>query len=160
MRRRGSLTVLCLGLTLPVCLHAEPSADCEPFDERFAATTFEVAAADPGVEPAARNPAEGPIVSLPAAPSVSPDPPKGEALLALPKKPDGSLPADFRLGEGARIAESYFSPILCATVARVVGDEAAPPETLVAGVPDSATVVANSVYVSAQDEVTPAPAPW
>ena len=41
----------------------------------------------------------------------------------------------------------------------MVGDEAAPPETLVAGVPDSATVVANSVYVSAQDEVRPAPAP-
>jgi thermitase len=141
--------------------HAEINEDCGPFEERYANDTFQVAAADPGLEPASASGAqtEGPIVTLPAAPAISPDPPGGEALLALPKGPDGSLPTDFELGEGAKIVESFFSPILCATVARVVGAEGAAPETLVAGVPDGATLVANSVYVSAQEAVTPAPAP-
>ena len=145
-----------------VSAHAETDEGCGPFEERYANTTFQVAAADPGLEPA-RSPGsqvvEGPIVTLPEPPAISPDPPGGEALLALPKGPDGSLPSDFALGEGAKIVESFFSPVLCATVARVVGPEGAAPETLVAGVPDSATVVANSVYVSAQEVVTPAPTP-
>lgn len=157
--RRGSLAVLLAGLMAPVYAQAETDADCGPFDERYATTTFQVAAADPGLEPAGKAPTKGPIVTLPAAPAISPDPPSGEALLALPKSPDGSLPTDFELGPGAKVVESFFSPILCATVARVVGAEGAAPETLVAGVPDSATVVANSVYVSAQEAVTPAAKP-
>jgi len=143
-----------------VSARAETDAGCGPFEERYAAATFEVAAADPGLEPSrSASAVEGPIVTLPAPPTILPDPPAGEALLALPKGPDGSLPSDFELGEGAKIVESFFSPILCATVARVVGVEGAAPEALVASVPDSATVVANSVYVSAQEAVTPAPTP-
>jgi subtilisin family serine protease len=44
-------------------------------------------------------------------------------------------------------------------VARVVGTPAASPRDLVPGVPDTATVVPNTLYVTAQAEVAAAPAP-
>lgn len=155
--RLGSLTVLLLGLLGAASAHAEAD-ECGPFDERFANTTFETAAAtDPGLVPSEQA-SLGPIVTLPIPPTLSPVPPAGEALLALPKGPNGELPQDFVLGDGARVAESFFSPVLCATVARVVGDPQAPPESLFAALPATGTVVANSVYVSAQ-AAAPTPVP-
>ncbi|MGH0035001.1 MAG: S8 family serine peptidase [Myxococcota bacterium] len=69
------------------------------------------------------------------------------------------MPTDFELGPGAHVATSYWSPVLCATVARVVGPPGASPEALVTQLPESAVLAANEVYVTAAPEVTPAPAP-
>lgn len=80
----------------------------------------------------------------------------GEALLALPKLPDGSLPRDFELGPGASIAESYWSAVLCATVARIVGPKSARPQELVQGLPDSALLVPHTRYSGAADLETEA----
>jgi subtilisin family serine protease len=70
----------------------------------------------------------------------------GEALLALPKGPGGGIPTDFALAPGARIVASFFSPVLCATVARVVGPPGAAPEALFTRLPDEALVVPHSLY--------------
>jgi len=85
----------------------------------------------------------------------------GEALLALPKGPGGAIPSDFELGPGARVAESFFSPVLCATVARIVGPGGSGPATLVSRMPDGAIAVAHHVYRTAGASVRllGAPAP-
>ena len=80
-----------------------------------------------------------------------------EALLALPKGGGGKLPSDFELGDGAEIAESFFSPVICATVARVTGPPGATLAELVTVVPESSVVVANDVYASAAGEIRPLP---
>ncbi len=140
---------------------AEPDApgeaSCEPFEgeQRFA--QLALASEEPGVEPADPESAAiagqgGRIVTLPSAGGgrdagqVS-----GEAILALPK--GGSR--EFELGAGARVAESYWSPVLCATVARVKGPEGAAPEELVPKSPDTAALVPNHVYSTAAGEVAP-----
>jgi subtilisin family serine protease len=129
---------------------------CPPFDEPRPVVL--AAGSEPGLapEPAAEG---GAIVSLPESPSITDTAEPGEALLALQRRADGSLPSDFELAPGARIAESYFSPLLCATVARVVGPPDALPSALVPVVPDTAAVVPNSVYVTTADEVAQATAP-
>ncbi|MFK7896243.1 MAG: S8 family serine peptidase [Myxococcota bacterium] len=76
-----------------------------------------------------------------------------EALLALPKDGSGNLPSDFELGQGATIAESFFSPVICATVARVTGPPGASMNELVTVVPESSLVVANDVYASAAADI-------
>jgi subtilisin family serine protease len=72
----------------------------------------------------------------------------GEALLALPKQPDGSIPTDFVLAPGAKVAGSFFSPILCATIARVTGPGGGP-DALFESLPDGAIAVPHHVYRTA-----------
>lgn len=137
---------------------AEPT--CGPFAERYPSVPGLAVAAEQGVTPGKAGAARGgAIVSLPEPPEVDSRTPSGEALLALPKAADGSIPTNFELAPGAHIAASFFSPVLCATVARVVGPAKASPRELVPSVPDTATVVPNTVYVTAQAEVVPASKP-
>ncbi len=75
--------------------------------------------------------------------------PGGEALLVLPKDATGRIPLDFQLAPGARIVSSRFSPVLCATVARVEGAADAQPGELFDRIPESAVVVPNSGYRTA-----------
>jgi len=118
------------------------------------------ARAEPGVVPSQRTSAgagPGEIVPL-ASPAPAParaDGLPGEALLVLPKGPDGTVPTDFALAAGARVAASFFSPVLCATVVRVVGPADRDPAALVAMAPPSAVTVPNDVYHGAQADVTP-----
>jgi hypothetical protein len=110
---------------------------------------------EPGLAPA-RPPPEAPPGLTRLAPAPAGDVPlavPGEALLAFPKRPDGSLPSDYQLGPGARIAASFFSPLLCATVARIVGPAGASPAELVPGVPEGGLVEANHVYQTAATRV-------
>ncbi|MGH0028739.1 MAG: S8 family serine peptidase, partial [Myxococcota bacterium] len=154
---RASGGVLLAGLLLGTSARAEDAAGCAPFDEAYGAE-LQIARAEAvePVAPATGGARPGAIVTLPAAPALSPEEPAGEVLLALPKDAAGALPDGTELGPGARVAESFFSPVLCATIARVVGPEDADARALVPGVPDTATVVPNSVYFTAQAEVTAA----
>jgi subtilase family protein len=102
--------------------------------------------------------AEGPIVSLTeSGEDKIAQQAGGEALLVLPKRPDGSIAHGYRLAPGARIVDSFWSPVLCATIARVVGDPLSDPYDLVAKLPSDAAVAPNHVYTSAADQVKPAP---
>jgi subtilisin family serine protease len=75
-----------------------------------------------------------------------------EVLLMLPKRADGTVDTDgLELAPGARIASSYFSPLICATLSVVVGPPGTPASELVRGLPDDALVVENSVYEGAAD---------
>lgn len=70
-------------------------------------------------------------------------------LLALPRTPAGDLgEADLTLAPGARVQASFWSPVLCATVARIEGPPGTPPDTLVAQLPAGATVAPDTVYTS------------
>lgn len=101
-----------------------------------------------------RQPEKGHIVGLPDADPRAEAPNRpSEALLALPKDAGGAIPGGFQLGTGARIAQSYFSPVICSTVARVEGPPGAGLDQLVTVVPDGAIVVDNTVYASASAEV-------
>lgn len=82
---------------------------------------------------------------------------ESEALLALPKNASGGIPTDFELGPDAKIAQSFFSPVICATVARVTGPPGTTLDQLVTVVPETGIVVPNDVYASAAAELTPAP---
>ena len=119
-------------------------------------------ARDPGVTSSAvGSAAEGPgeIVRLAAPGSTSESQASGddgepsEAILALPKDEAGQIPTDFELGAGAEIRDSFFSPVLCATLARVTGPPGATLEQLVAVVPDGSALVRNDVYASASTEI-------
>jgi len=129
--------------------------DCGPIGPDDAAVG--AAPSEPGVLPSQDGVDGGPgaIVPLPATPAPSEALGTGEALLALPKGPDGQVPTEFELAPGAAVAASFFSPVLCATVVRVVGPAGAAPSALVASAPESAVTVANDVYVSAQAELRP-----
>lgn len=81
------------------------------------------------------------------------DAPPSEAILALPKNEAGQIPSDFELGPGTEIRQSFFSPVICATVARVAGPPGATLEQLVTVVPDGSALVPNDVYASASSEV-------
>ncbi len=146
-------------LAFPAVAAEEP---CGPFP--VAAAAVETAAADAGsaeggVAPSrGERPAGGAIVSLPAG-SAAPaeQPAAGEALLAFPKRPDGTLATDYALGSGVRIAESYWSPVLCATVARVVGPPGASLAELVPRAPTGGAVAPHDRYRTAGVTVRPAP---
>lgn len=101
--------------------------------------------------------AQGSIVPLaePAPPPAGAPVVSGEALLALPKSKSGKVPDDFVLAPDARIAESYFSAVLCAAVLRVVGPEGSSPAALVPRVPETAVAVPHHVYRSAGVAVRP-----
>lgn len=120
------------------------------------------ARAEPGVvpsQPGGVSAGPGAIVPLPSPTTATarsrPNEVAGEALLVLPKGADGTVPTDFALAAGARVAASFFSPVLCATVVRVIGPPGREPAALVAQAPDGAITVPNHLYVAAQGEVRP-----
>ena len=129
----------------------------------FAASASAVSAGpveEAGVSASAASDEYGSIVPLPArtpqaTTSSSNDP--SEAILALPKNEAGQIPDDFELGPGASITDSFFSPVICATVARVAGPPGASITELVTVVPEGSAIVPNDVYASAAAEVSPAP---
>jgi len=79
----------------------------------------------------------------------------GEALLVLPKGAGGKLDTDFELAPGATIADSYWSPVLCATVVRVSGPPGTPAEKLVTKRPRGSRLSANKRYVPSATTVRP-----
>ena len=85
--------------------------------------------------------------------------PEGEApsvLLILPKGVDGAIAAEgLELGPGARVVESRFSPLLCATVARVSGAPGTAPASLIVRLPKDAAAVQDDAY-SPEGERDPA----
>jgi hypothetical protein len=176
VRFSGALVCTLAVLLAPPSV-AKEEAPCGPF-EAGPTGIVELAAdrtvRDPGIQAptsdgAAHDP--GSIVPLPgAAPGTASDEPAdseatagdaaatgraSEALLALPKNAAGAIPTDFELGPGAAIAQSFFSPVICATVARVTGPPGSTLDQLVTVVPDTGIVVPNDVYASAADELTP-----
>ncbi|MEM7409433.1 MAG: S8 family serine peptidase [Myxococcota bacterium] len=115
--------------------------------------------ADPGV--AASRPGTGPIITLPEAPpSDVAQQVAGEALLVVPKRGDGSLADGYTLAGGTRVVDSYWSPLLCATVARLAGAEDAAPGDLVDSLPDDVGIVPNHVYTTAAERVVPVDDPY
>jgi subtilisin family serine protease len=130
---------------------------CGPF-EVVPGGTQPAECREPGVAPSDRGAAGADFVRLPAA--VAPEhrlSRGGEALLALPKGTDGSLPEGLELAQGARVVSSYFSPVLCATVARVRGVDDAAPDELIEELPTGAAVVPNHLYLPAATEIEPLP---
>ncbi len=169
---RAGLAVVLLGLVLarveaegapPVsasAVAAGDDADCGPIGVDDAVLVS--ARAEPGVVPSQQQGAStgpGEIVPLPAPPAATlrANEVAGEALLVLPKGADGAIPTDFELAPGAAVAASFFSPVLCATVVRVIGPPDRDPATLVARAPDGAVATPNHIYVPAQAEVRPLP---
>jgi hypothetical protein len=113
---------------------------------------------EPGVMGSHVGVAEGPIVSLTEEPNEKvAQQARGEALLVLPKRPTERSRHGYKLARGARIADSFWSPVLCATIARVVGDPLTDPYDLVAKLPSDAAVAPNHIYTSAARSVKPAP---
>jgi subtilisin family serine protease len=82
---------------------------------------------------------------------------EGEALLILPKRADGSIATNFVLSEGASVAASAWSPILCATLVLVVGPTGLSPAQLVTSVPPGALVIPNHRYHASATNLHPAP---
>ncbi|HIE61180.1 MAG TPA: hypothetical protein EYQ02_05840 [Microbacterium sp.] len=95
----------------------------------------------------------GTIVRLPTATSGPSRATESGAILALAKNEAGEIPSDFELGKGAEIRESFFSPVICATVARVAGPAGATIEQLVTVVPEGSALVRNDIYSSASTEI-------
>ncbi len=155
--RRTGRTLLPLVAALGLAAHgARAETDdeeaCGPFEREPVAPV--VVMAESGVVSSGGG-AGGEIVELPRGSGPPPSPTAGEALIALPKGPDGTVPTNFRLAPGATVAESFFSPVICATVVRVIGPRAAAPESLVASVPDTGLVVPNHLYSTAATEPRP-----
>jgi len=152
---RGSAVV---GAAASLCLLATPVA-AEPGCPRpgsLAASPDPVGAscAEAGILPseaAARGVAQSPELTRLPRPALPPLPATlaGEALLALPVSGPGATPPPFELGAGAQVAESYWSPLLCAVVARIVGDASARPDELVPDVPEGGRVTAHHLYRTA-----------
>lgn len=151
---------------------AQDESLCGPFESPDAAA-YEVARAEVEIrEQGVTAPAidsggptdPGAIVRLEAARSGSAEASskstdESEAILALPKNEAGQIPDDFELGAGAEIRESYFSPVICATVARIAGPPGATLEQLVSVVPEGSALVPNDIYASASTEVRPVAEP-
>ena len=151
-------------LAAPVGHADEASSLCGPFAGPYQVAAADVEAAERAASrsgvtapAAAGQGGAGEIVNLPAntpgavAQSAQRE---SEAVLALPKDGAGQIPTDFELGVGARVSRSFFSPVICATVAKVVGPPGATLEQLVTVVPDTSIVVANDVYATAASELT------
>ena len=137
---------------------AGDASDCGPIGADDAVLVS--ARAEPGVvpsQPGRASAGPGEIVPLPApaATTQRANEVAGEALLVLPKGADGAVPTDFELAPGATVAASFFSPVLCATVVRVIGPPDRDPAALVARAPDGAVTAPNHIYVAAQTEVQP-----
>ncbi len=109
-----------------------------------------------GVAPSAlATPPTGSFATLPSAPAALFAGERGEVLLALPKLASGAVAADFKLAPGARVASSYFSPVLCSTLVRIVGAPDADPAALIRSAPTGSAVVRNDVYRTAAAELRP-----
>lgn len=152
------LGALVPGLAPGAARTAEADAGgCGPFGpetEVAAATGAPATEASPGSGPSGRE-LPAPAPSGPSAQDAAP-----ERLLVLPRTPAGDLgEAELALGPDARIVDSFWSPLVCATVARVVGAPGSGPEELVAAAPSGAAVVPNDVYTSAAEPAAPADAP-
>jgi subtilisin family serine protease len=126
--------------------------ECPPFESTPLGPRASVT--DPGVEPSAAKRGKQAVVPLAAGGGTS-QAHLGEALLAFPKQISGKAAADFELAPGARVASSYFSPILCSTVVRVVGPPGADVAALVRRTPKGVALVRNDVYRTAATELRP-----
>lgn len=103
---------------------------------------------------------DGRIVRLPSEglPGPAPATIPGEALLVLPKLENGELAQDFTLAPEARILDSFWSPVLCATLVRIGGPDDATPEQLVPRAEPPAVVLPHPRYRTSATETKPAPA--
>ncbi len=154
--RRGAVAGLVLWSLFASGSARAAEADCPaPGSLRWSGTARpDPACGEAGIAPS-RPPEAAPrprpeIGRLPAG-AVASLPPAlgGEALLALPVARPGARPPPVELGPGARVAESYWSALLCAVVARVVGAAAATPEELVPHLPEGALRTPHSLYRTA-----------
>jgi subtilisin family serine protease len=145
----------------PLSAAAQPSQRCGPFDSP-AAPGATGRSSEPGLIPGTQRPPRsgegGTIVELPgeAAEAHSQRLP-GEALLALPVGVDGSVPTDFELRPGSRIVAAFFSQVLCASIALLVGPRDAEPSEFILNLPEGAIVVPHHVYTTAAAESDPLP---
>lgn len=117
---------------------------------------------EPGIGPggsrAAGSSTRGEIVPLPAAAEPrSVDAIEGEALVLIPRSSDALV--GLRLAPDARIVESFWSPVLCSTMVRVVGPVHLSPRELIAAAPAGAHISPNLRYMTAATEVRPLIAP-
>ncbi|HVH06013.1 MAG TPA: S8 family serine peptidase, partial [Myxococcota bacterium] len=166
--RKGLIALAFLLLANAFAFRAVADENCEPFAEPYPAAGTRAAPAshEGGIVPSASAPAQGSakasgpgaIVPLPVsagrgAPAVG-----GEVLLALPKRPDGSMPTNFQLGPGVTVAEHYWSPVLCATIARLVGPPGATVAEIVPRVPPGAAAARHDRYSTAGVALRAAPA--
>ncbi|MBK7950875.1 MAG: S8 family serine peptidase [Deltaproteobacteria bacterium] len=166
-RRATALAAIAFAFTgafaaLAVAEEAPPCGPFEAGETRIVQLAADRTLRDPGVQAtgaADGSSAQGSIVPLPGSLAEEPGTAdESEALLALPKNAAGGIPTDFELGPDAKIAQSFFSPVICATVARVTGPPGSTLDELVTVVPETGLVVPNDVYASAAAEVVPAPA--
>lgn len=141
--------------------HAADAA-CEAFSLSAAAGAADASSTAsvldaPGVRPAAVPPAterlarnesvDGAIIRIPEGRQPSgTSRVSGEVLLVLPKLPSGELADDFTLGPDARIVDSFWSPVLCATLVRVRGPRDATAQDLVPHAAPPAVVLPHSRY--------------
>lgn len=147
----------------PLAALAEANTACGPFPASaarpVAAPAESASSGAAGVQPGVAPGGPGAIVPMPAetaAGAAGAAAPPSEAILALPKDAAGAISSEFELGQGVEITESFFSPVICATVARVSGPPGMPLDQLVPVVPEGSAVVANDVYALVAAEVTPA----
>jgi subtilisin family serine protease len=164
-----ALAALVFALVAAAPLRAAAERPCP---ELQLASLLEVASASEGAPPAPANGTfgilpsprrpdrgdaeQGHIVALPELQAGDDlGPADGEALLVLPKGPNDLLPDGFELGPGARIARSFWSPVLCSTVVHVVGPRDASLAALVPKVPDTAELVPNRRYHTVAMDVRP-----
>ena len=128
--------------TIALPVYAQDEAGCGPFSD------------DPETT-AAAGPTGSPEATSSDATTSS------EIVVVLPRLDDGSVgAADLELGDGATIAESRWSPVLCATMVRIVGPPGADPTSLIVAVPSGAAAVPNDVYrTAATPEGPQAPSP-
>lgn len=133
---------------------AEPelAPECPPFEATPLSTPTPLR--ELGIAPS-RGPEGRGLAALPTAALAPSSTPRGEALVALPKRADGKVGADLELAPGAHVAGSYFSPILCSTVVRVVGPRDVDADALVRRAPTGSAVVRNDVYRTAATELRP-----
>jgi hypothetical protein len=162
--RKGLIPLAFLLIANLFALSAEADENCEPFAEPYpgAGAPAAVASREGGIAPSKANAAQGgdhgAIVPLAPAAQHAAAPIGGEVLLALPKRTDGSMPTDFQLGPGVRVAEHYWSPVLCATIARLVGPPGATVAQIVPRVPAGAAAARHDRYSTAGVAIRPAPA--
>lgn len=145
-----ALVVAACLLGTPLVAFAGDESLCGPFTpgaSKQAVTSL----SEPGIRAGDARGDLGSIVPLPASGAVDAPLAGGpsEAILALPKDASGNLPTDLELAPETRIAGSYWSPVVCATVARIAGPPGTPIERLVTVLPEGSALVPNDVYASA-----------
>jgi subtilisin family serine protease len=156
-------------LAAPRTVAAE--SNCDAFSLSAAAAEAGGAAAGaldtPGVQPSKqqhvdeklleKGSVDGSIIAIPGGARTSVmNRVAGEALLVLPKLPNGELANDFTLGPDAKIVDSFWSPVLCASLVRVRGPRDAQPADLVPRVAPPAVVLPHARYRTSAAKVRPA----